>query len=159
MSKRREMHGRCVKHFYRLGAPRDRGRNGVTNSARVSNGAKHELRARFIGNHVWCAPAGNSADVQGALSQNWILWQRNFANAMQNIQQGVNRGVAQFRVSRMREHPVRNNFVTKRTFRTQRHSILSRLSINEESRSTRTAGSDLRPGAVALFSDYEQQRK
>src|SRR5262249_39126866 len=80
-------------------------------------------------------------------------------NVLQNIEQGMNRRMAKFGISRVGELAIRRNLVAQRTFRPKRELILRRLAIDKKPRAMGIRRGRLCAGAIALFTDHKYKPK
>src|ERR1700732_1613884 len=92
-----------MRNFAGLRAACNGGGKRSANRTRVRYGTKHDLGAGFIGDNIRRVAAANRADIERAGAEQRIVWQRNTAYVLQDIEERMNRGVAQLRVGGMRE--------------------------------------------------------
>ncbi len=113
----------------------------------------HDFRFGVIGDHIGRAATIDGTDIQRAVAEQGVLRQRNLANVVENIQQGVDGGMTELGIGRVREFSVRGDFIAQRAFRTESETVLRGLAIDEKSRTTRSCGGGSCSGAVAFFAD------
>jgi hypothetical protein len=76
---------------------------------------------------------------------------------VQRLDQLVNRGLAQFRIRRVRHLSPRNYFDVQRTLAGQRQLVFGGLAIDHKARADRMLVRRLRANRVALFAHQKQQ--
>src|SRR5256714_9874257 len=145
-----QSHGWRVEDFARFRAACRRRGHRFPSLRRISDRAKHDFRFGVIGDHVGCAAAIYGADIQRATAEQGVLRQRNLANVVENIEQGVDSGMTEFGIGRVREFSVSRDFVAQRAFRTEGETVLGGLAIDEESRAAGSCGGRSWSGAVAV---------
>ncbi len=146
-----------MQDFARFRASCNGHENGLANFRRVTHGAKHDFRLRVVSNDIRSTAAGDGAYVESTLAKERIFRKRDRANRAQDIKQRVNGGVAELRVCGVRKLSMRCNFEAKSALRAERKLIFRGLAVDEEARAARINGGDFCAGAVALFTDHEEQ--
>ena len=107
----RQLHGWRVEDLARFRPACRRRGHRFPSLGRIADRAKHDFRFGVIGDHVGCAAAIDGADIQGAAAEQGVLRQRNLANVVENIEQGVDSGTTEFGIGRVREFSVSRDFV------------------------------------------------
>ena len=157
--ERLETQGGSVHDFVSFGAAGNRGRNGFTNRGGIADETEHQVGLSVIGNDVGSSAAAERTDIESAASEQRVFRQRNAANVLEHIEERLDGGMAEFRISGMREAAARDELITQRAFRTERQQIFRGLAVNQVARASRRFGGGDRAGTVAFFSDDEEQGK
>src|SRR5229473_3586253 len=105
------------------------------------------------------AAAAERAYIERTAAEQRVLRKRNVANVLEHIEERFDGGMAELRISGMREAAARYELITQRAFRTERQQIFRRLAVNQVARAARRFGGGDRAGTVAFFTDDEEQGK
>ncbi len=153
-----QMHGFAVMHFagFRRGPPRRRC-DFSRMEVGIADGAEHHFGAGLVGDDVGRTAAGDCADVQGSRAENRIVRKAEFADILQDVEQGVNCGVAQFRIGGMRQFSAGDHLVAQRAFGAQRQEIFRGLAVDQVLRAARSAGGGQGARGIAFFANDEKQ--
>src|SRR5215213_894270 len=117
-----------------------------------------QFRTCFICDHVRPRAATEHADVARRQTKETVLRPLTRANVLQNVEQLLDRGLARFRIRRMRRAAVSRNDHAHRTLRSGCQATVSRLAVNKETarRGERVLVRRLRPQTPELFINREQ---
>src|SRR5579863_3484316 len=115
------------------------------------------MRPRFIGDHIRSAPALDDSYVQRGWPNPLDGRQPDRPEATQRFQEFVNRGFAEFRISRMRHSPRGADFYPQRPFRCRCYLVFRRLAVDQKLATRRLLIRNLRAQAVLFLSHNEEQ--
>src|SRR5262249_10091651 len=119
--------------------------------------AKHDFGARFIGDDVRGAAAGEGPDIKRGGAKQGGDRQGELADSLQRIEERGNGGGGGVWVGGGGGVSARDEFVTQRTFRTESKLVFRRLAVDEKAGTTGSGSGGFRADAVALFADDEEQ--
>src|SRR5580704_10967052 len=113
-----ELHCRSMQNFASFdaaGSSSSRS-HGLANRCWIADRAEHDFSAGFVSNDIRGPTAADDPDVEGRGSEKRIAGQRDFANVLEDVQERMDRGVAEFRISGMCQLAACGEFKTQGPF-------------------------------------------
>jgi len=134
-------------------------RNGGASGSGITNKTEHDFGAGLVSDDVGGAAAGDGADIQRRRPEDGIGRQVESADFLEGVEQRMNCGMAEMRISGVGQLTVRDEFIAEGAFGAKSKMIFGGFAINKEARATGRRGGGHGTDAAALFTDDEEERE